>query len=798
MSVLETEAASFEAFVAAIGRNEVRDLHRLADELGLRLRRFAQMAEAKGVPRVQTGPAQLALALIADQRVRAQRSVDLTIWAALARQALFEGREIGPHDIKRFHQIALEQGPEFAPLAGFLDHKLAVLGRRVGTPRKTYAGLAVALVMVIGLGGMLGYLGWLEHRYHAQVFGAYTAYRDTLDLDQGGQSSSVVSGLGLLSADRVHVAHAVMQSPLRGVVTLPFADAVARSDTVYEQTAGVAVGPLLADAIGLALATEGQPLALYDTLRAHGILSGQTAWEPLFLVGWIASRQEQYGLDGFADHVRVLTGPVQSLRPVDPLVLEQARVIAAETSEADRAWLEMLRAPDVVGLPPWQAAIAVPRLDQVALRPSGKPLEVPGLYTRTGWEVARDTAAGVAVTKSRALALPLFGDALPQENDTPDQVMARLQTETIAAWTAWLADLRVRSFEEPDRGIIVSGILSQHNSPLPALFHALWDQVGGNDRDRPRPLQTEIARAFGPAIQYVEQGRMDEVAGLFAAVNVALVTRDQNVSRGDLAIVSAAERARSIQSLRAAPRLVVLLVEDTLAQISAPKVSIENPMGRNWLRVQNACSTDLTGRYPFGEGAPITPAALSNLFGPQGLIPVFFTQYVAPNMEMSETPWRWKTEARFTGLSPESAAFFERAMAINDALYGETGFGATFTITALAERGRAELSLGGQTAPVRANGAPGRLTWPGPAPQNGVALAFGDAAASATLSRAGPWGLMQLLDTMRLRPRNDGARFLIDMRDDNGRVFLEMTFQDPFNPIALRPLMDGLTCPQEL
>lgn len=798
VSGLRKESASLEAFVAALGKSEVRDLPRLADELGLRLRRFAQMAEAKGVPTVQVGPAKLALALLADRRVRAQRSVDLRAWTALGRQALFEGRDVGSDDLRRFHRVAQEQGPEYAELAAFLDHILGTLEKRPRGSGKSRAGLALMSVFVFGVLGMVGYLGWLEYRFHTQVYGAYVEFHDQIAPDLTGQSTAVVNGLGALSADRVHVAKAASQAPLQSVVTLPFANAIGQADALYETTAGAAVGPLLVDAIGFSLATEGQGLALYDSLRAYGIISGQTAWEPEFLVGWIAEREARYSLDGFATHVRALTGPVESVRPIDPVVLEQARRFAAETSEADRAWLEMLRAPDIGALPAWEATVSVPRLDQVAWRRSGAPLSVPGLYTLTGWDLARDTAAGVAVTKSRGLAMPLFGSALPQENDSPDQVMARLQAETITAWTDWVADLRVRSFDEPERGIIVSGVLSQQSSPLPMLFEELWDQVGGNDRTRPRPYQTQIARAFGPAIQYVEQGRMTEIAELFGAVNVALITRDQNISRGDRAIVSAAERARSVRSLRAAPRLVVVLVEDTLAQISAPEVTFENPLARSWLRVQGACATDIVGRYPFGAGEAATLDNVTALLGPQGAIPSFFKQYAAPNMELDESPWRWKTEARFTGLSPESAAFFERSMAISNALFGDDGLGARFTVAALAERGQATLNLGGQATPVRANGAPGQLAWPGPNPSAGAALSFGGTAASEELSRSGAWGLMRLLDTVRLRPRDDGARFLIDMRDGNGRVFVEMVFEDPLNPVSLRPLMEGLTCPQEL
>jgi type VI protein secretion system component VasK len=165
---------------------------------------------------------------------------------------------------------------------------------------------------------------------------------------------------------------------------------------------------------------------------------------------------------------------------------------------------------------------------------------------------------------------------------------------------------------------------------------------------------------------------------------------------------------------------------------------------------------------------------------------------------METSPWRWKTEARFAGLTPETATFFEHAMVVSDALFDGTGLRADLTAAALAERGQATLSLGGVEAPVRANAEPSTLSWPGPNPDAGVSLRFSQTGASPALTRQGVWGLLRLLDGLRLRPRDDGQRFLIDMRDDSGRLFVEMDFAGPVNPISARPLMQDLRCPERL
>jgi type VI protein secretion system component VasK len=87
------------------------------------------------------------------------------------------------------------------------------------------------------------------------------------------------------------------------------------------------------------------------------------------------------------------------------------------------------------------------------------------------------------------------------------------------------------------------------------------------------------------------------------------------------------------------------------------------------------------------------------------------------------------------------------------------------------------------------------LAWPGPDPAQGVAVTFTTGTAEAQLSAPGFWGLLRLLAPLRLRDRDNGQRFLVDLRADNARLFLEILFDKPQNPLAQRNLMKGFTCP---
>ncbi|MEF9606215.1 IcmF-related protein, partial [Paracoccus sp. PXZ] len=124
----------------------------------------------------------------------------------------------------------------------------------------------------------------------------------------------------------------------------------------------------------------------------------------------------------------------------------------------------------------------------------------------------------------------LFAEAPAQQNDSPDRVMALLQAATLQHWQDWLADLRLRSFDDRRRAVLVSGALSRPDSPLAALIAEVWRQVGGTDRSRPHALQLAVAVRFGPEIQYVESGRIAQIAALFAELNVALGAMDADAA----------------------------------------------------------------------------------------------------------------------------------------------------------------------------------------------------------------------------------------------------------------------------
>ena len=93
-------------------------------------------------------------------------------------------------------------------------------------------------------------------------------------------------------------------------------------------------------------------------------------------------------------------------------------------------------------------------------------------------------------------------------------------------------------------------------------------------------------------------------------------------------------------------------------------------------QVAASCAQLLKGRYPFEKGSPndVKLADFARVFAQGGLIDAFFTAKLAPLVDTSSRPWRWKTaEGGGLGLSAAALQQFERAAAIRETFFGAGG-----------------------------------------------------------------------------------------------------------------------------
>lgn len=767
-----------------------------------------------------------ALVTLLDTRARNNPALPVRQWERAFAAALPISRELGSRRLAERAAEAASGGPSRRDLARFLGHcnEAVQVAHAAGEQHRTRADRGLVFLGVACFFAILAaWAAWAEWRFREQLLAQLPDVERVIEAGMTATPAARAAQLDAFAAAVRLVEQGASNSPLGIIRHVESVDPGRTARRRYSEAANALVAGPLAEALAVALATEGEANALYDSLRAWSILKGTSDWQPRFLAGWVADRAQTFPeLAYLAPHVAAMSRALPAIPSPDPETIAQARQFASEGPASERALLELARAEETAELPGWSLDKAIPGLDSILIHSSGLAIEraISGLYTEAGWNYARSGGARQAIRRASTEAAALLA---AKDTTTTEAVMDLLQKRTLAEWSHYLGDLRVRPFSDQPTAVVISGALSASNSPLSALIREAWRQSGGTDRSRSHANQLRVAAALGPAIQFVEQGRMSEISQLFVSLNVALSVLDADAELGKKSLMDAQERANSIVALQQAPLLVVQIVEDVIAQTAAPREpeataepapqeraqerdqekAQERPQGKPktpWgSEIATACQAAVSGRYPFFDGPDADMTAVARIFAPDGSVASYYRAQLTPLMDTSTTPWRWKPEARLSGYAPESAVFFQRALAVGEAFF-EKGAkpDVAVTLEALAQRGAATISIGGAHAPVVTSGDAVRLNWPGPAPARGFEISFDNGTAIEKKSAPGPWGFLRFLDGARLRPREGGRRFLVDVRGKGARAYLQMSFAKAANPVAARALLRGLTCPLAL
>ena len=783
-----------------LGAARADDLEPLLNEAKTRLDTFEREAIKAGALDSSTAAARYGLLVILDGKGRNNPNVPLKRWSAGVHGTLFEGRDVSLNGLKDLHRKAAEAGGTFKPIGTFLQHCIdAAESSQAHTippnrsiSKKALIGGALLVITAAAIG-----LLWMKNAASQRVTTQLDApYRAVISQAASSPEQLAMRLDALLSA--TEAVKAENEASLLG--RLLFMNPVSEAEALYRDALRVTLPRVLNQSLQRSLSQEENPRRIYDSLRAMAILERKSPWSAGYLAGWadsggIASDDLTY----LADHIAQMEPLTAFNLALDTETLTIAREIALESTLEDRAYLELTRLDQVLALPDIVLTDRINGLESILIRRSNTPLSkpIPGLYSRAGWAISREKAATLALEKAKAESLTLLGDEATQPV-SPALILSKLQTDTNTHWRQILDDLRVRPFDDQASSIRISGALGSPRNPLTDLFALLWAEVGGTDRTRTHKDQLAIAINFGPLIQYVEQGKMAEVSQLFSGLNVALATLSPGDQVSSRRLMDVNARARSISALSTAPIFVSQIVEDVLTQAAgATSDAIGNPVQLLWEQDGlAACRAVLTGRYPFSEGDDADISAFRDLFGTGGILDRFERNHLTRLLDKGETNWRWTPEALFTGFSRDTAQFFQTAYTLREGLFGgDKSMDTELLITSLGQSGPTTLSIGGQTAPISNETPPVSYKWPGDQPRKGVEVAFTD---SDSLRHAGPWGLFRLLDTLRLRPREDGKRYRIDFKGTSGRLFVDIEFETAINPVSLRPLLKDLTCPAKL
>lgn len=505
------------------------------------------------------------------------------------------------------------------------------------------------------------------------------------------------------------------------------------------------------------------------------------------------------------------------------------------------------------------ARAAGPNAALVFTRASGAPLTqgVPGLYTRDGYLRGFQREVG-QVADQLAAEQPWVLGVADEPRDAAARVRAnaplvddvrRLYLNDYAAtWEAFIADIKLLPMGQLAQSVQMSRLLSASDSPLAPLLKAISRETtlasGGTTVETAEQRAQDIVRqgreklagvlgaagaapaAGAPSLeeQLVDArfaslrhfvtapagGRapLDDTLALVAEVNL-LLNAAQTALQGGAAPPPSplpnrvkAEAARMPQPLRA--------MMETLSQSSA---NIAQGLLRQTLaqevraQVGEFCQQAVAGRYPLvpGSARDVTQADFAALFGPGGKIDQLFQQKLAPYVDTSQRPWRFRAvEGTPLGVDGGQLPQFQRAAAIRETFFPGAGAPALRLdfkpVEMDASIQQFILDVDGQIVRY-AHGPqiPSSVQWPGPRGSSEVRVQLSPPSASGAsgLVDGGPWALFRLFDRVQIDPTGAPERFRATFDIGGRKAVFEVTTSSVRNPFRLRELRE-FGCPAGL
>jgi len=417
------------------------------------------------------------------------------------------------------------------------------------------------------------------------------------------------------------------------------------------------------------------------------------------------------------------------------------------------------------------------------------------------WVMGRSYLAGVSDGIQKKTAE--IANGIAEADDPLTEAIRRLYlTEYAQRWDAFLADIRtvsgtslafnlqvLRQFAAPDSPLARLARAAVHETALTqvagtgdrSLLQKAANQIAGNAGEplgiRPEErVERELVDSRFAALREIVTGSADTSAssdpsanaqagktgldGITSLLNeyyTALTVADNAIANNSMPPASdAAAKLKMAASTMPAPFRHVLL-----ALSSQGSREVNQGIGQLLSRqmqavVSDTCRLTVEGNYPFAPDSPrdVSIDDFTRVFAQGGLIDDFFTKNLAPFVDTSTRPWRYRTLPGATeAVQGPDLEPFQHAKHIREIFFGDQGKQLQWkteirvaeldpTVTKLAVDIDGQ-SLQYQHGPV----SPFPVNWPGP--RGGV---HAELTASprirvdtSTVATDGPWALMRLL-----------------------------------------------------
>ncbi|CAM2905325.1 type VI secretion system membrane subunit TssM [Pseudoalteromonas distincta] len=637
------------------------------------------------------------------------------------------------------------------------------------------------------------------------------------------------------------------------------------STQAYDRSLQTYLEPFIASTLIKEMEAHPEHLSyLYETLKCYLMLFQPEYFEGEDITVWFNAYLER-NLPGdkniqtrveLMEHISTALENGISQTEVDNQAVRVARAELTKLPIAERAYQRLQADFLDSSIPPFRLTdiISFESAQKFTFRNNGElTRSIPGLYTFNGFHgifnVEKSKMLGNLMASSWVYGEEATGTYDISKDEIEKKLEQRYFQDYIYFWQSFIDDLSLNQYSSPAEGVNITDVLAGSEAPIKNIITAVQKNVqltklpvSDNQKAAGKvvanaaeiAMQTkanrikrflpdeapkfdiklpghQVEEAFEEVIK-IDAQQLDNIQKNLRELNVYLTKLD----RGDQLKssikdqISGKSKPSFIRQLEFQSRDLPYPFNSWLLDISRDtsnitKNSANRHLNEMWkskvLREYNAA---IVGRYPFSPYADkeVNMKDFTRFFGPDGTIDSFYTNYIAPSVDMSSSPWKFEKDI---GISQDTLAMFELANQIQTVFFD--GGSATprieFGLKPL-ELDRTissfMLEIDGQSMTYRHG--PLRVTnfvWPGASGQSKTRVVFTPPSGGRSINTTyqGEWSLYRMLDELsakRAKTRED-LKLHFSLMDNNAKVeLLPKSIRHPF----WNKSVEKFSCPTRL
>ncbi|MCT7306460.1 type VI secretion system membrane subunit TssM [Ralstonia wenshanensis] len=509
-----------------------------------------------------------------------------------------------------------------------------------------------------------------------------------------------------------------------------------------------------------------------------------------------------------------------------------------------------------------------PQAGTVFSRASGEPVErgIPGLFTYAGYHELFNARLPEFVNKAQLIDAWVMGrtgihaqkktlegaTGKLTGNDPVAREIRRLYlTEYAQHWAAFLTDIRavtgnnlafdlevLRNFAAPDSPLARLGRVVVRETTLSqpveredrsvadkalAVLDKKSDKISGFAARAEARQERELVDSRFTALREIVTGQADvAVSGAQAASGkprLDAIASMVNAYYTSLVVASNALETRNLPphadagaQLRMEAAKLPAPLKEVLADLVVQGTrDVNKGIGDILIAQMNAmigesCRSAVDGKYPFNptSAQDVDTEDFFRVFASGGVLDDFFQKVLAPHVDTTISPWRYKLSAPdVPPVAGPSLIPFQRAKEIREVFFRDPGakkmaWKVDMKVVELdPEIVELNMDFDGQSQRyVHGPVIPLKVTWPGPRGGQGAEITANPRVRpdTSTLTANGPWAMMRVIAKGKLANSVSPSHFVAEYDFDGRKAKLDINTGSLANPWTTG-LLQGFQCP---